>query len=92
MIEPMGNRVLVELEDFDLESDGIMLIDTHVEEYQTGVVVAVGEGSLMDGWVDVPKVSIGDKIIVSQTSGTMVRDGDKKYQIVEPKNIIGEVA
>jgi len=92
MIEPQGNRILVELEDFDLEENGIFLLSTYKDVYQTGTVVAVGKGSDMNGWVDVPDVKVGDKVIVTQTSGTMVEDGKKKYQIVEPKNLIGEVA
>ncbi len=92
MIKPQGSRVLVELIDYDLDADGIELIDSHKEVQQKAKVIAVGEGTLLEsGEIVTPDVTVGDTVIVTQTGGTMVRDGASKYQIVVQDNIIGVV-
>jgi len=90
-IEPQGNRVLVELEPYELERDGIQLIESHKEVQQTGVVVGVGEGTMTPNGVVTPQVSIGDRVIVTQTGGTMIDDGGKKYQITTDRDIVGVI-
>jgi co-chaperonin GroES (HSP10) len=90
MIQPQGNRVLVELSPY--EDDVLELPDTHREVLQTATVVAVGEGSITkDGGLITANVGIGDRVIISQTGGTMVKDGDRQYQVVSPENIVGGI-
>ena len=87
-IKPQGNRVLVEMIPYDLEQDGIEIPDAHLEVTQTAKVVELGTGSMTVTGVIRPPVSVGDIVVVTQTGGTKVTDGDVKYQIVEPDNII----
>ena len=87
-IEAMGNRVLVKMIPYDLEQDGIELPASHLEVTQTAEVVDVGSGSMTVTGVIRPPVSVGDIVVVSQTAGTKVVDGDVTYQIVAPDEII----
>jgi len=90
MIQPQGNRILVELEPYDLEADGIRLIDSHKEVQQPAIVVGVGAGDrLKNGRIVYPDVKIGDRVVVTQTGGTMVSDSDTKYQILVQDDIVG---
>jgi len=82
----------VELEPYDLDADGIELIDSHKEVQQTAKVVGVGAGSrLENGCIAIPDVELGDRVIITQTGGTMVSDGDTKYQIVVQEDIVGVI-
>jgi len=88
-IIPQGNRVLVELVPYDLERDGIELIQAHKEITQFAKVIAIGDGVMSaNGLVRAP-VKVGDMVIVTQTGGTSITDGDKKYQLVEPSKMEG---
>jgi len=90
MIQPQGNRILVELEPYDLEAEGIQLIDSHKEVQQTAIVAGVGAGSrLKNGCIAYPDVKIGDRVVITQTGGTMVSDSDTKYQILVQDDIVG---
>jgi len=91
-LNAQGNRVLVELIPYDLKRDGIELLDSHKEVQQTARVVGVGAGyRVSTGAIVKPVVEIGDEVIIEQTAGTKVKDGDNEYMIVSPENIIGGV-
>ena len=92
MIQPQGNRILLELEPWDLDADGIQLVDSHKEVQQTARVVGIGAGSrLKNGCVEFPDLKLGDRVITTQTAGTMISDSDTKYQIVVQEDITGVV-
>ena len=86
-IKPQGNRVLVELIPYDLEQDGIEIPDSHLEVTQTAKVVELGTGSMTVTGVIRPPVEVGDIVVITQTGGTKVRDGERQYQIVAPDAI-----
>jgi len=87
-IKPQGNRALVEIIPYDLEQDGIEIPASHLEVTQTARVVELGTGSMTVTGVIRPPVEVGDIVVITQTGGTMITDGDVKYQIVAPDNII----
>lgn len=87
-IKPQGNRVLVELIPYDLEQDGIEIPSSHLEVTQTAKVIEIGTGTMTETGVIRPSVSVGDIVVITQTGGTMVTDGDRKCQIVAPDNIV----
>lgn len=90
MVKPQGYRVLVELEDYT--NDVLVLTSNYKEEYQAAIVRDIGDGYITAGGkVIKPPVKIGDRVIVTQTGGTIVSDGDTKYQIVPVDNIVGGV-
>ena len=92
MIQPQGNRILVELEPYDLEADGIRLIDSHKEVQQTARVVGIGAGSRLEsGRIAFSDIQVGDRVIITQTGGTMVSDGDTKYQILAEADVVGVI-
>jgi len=83
MIKPQGNRVLVELQPY--ENDWLELPEIHKEVHQTAKVVEVGTGDLNG---KTPDVNVGDIVMVSQTGGTMVKDGDTQYQLLDADNLV----
>lgn len=89
-IKPQGNRLLVELIPYDLEQDGIELPASHKEVTQTAKVIEIGTGTMTETGVIRPCVRVGSIVVITQTGGTMVRDGERKYQIVSPDNLVCE--
>ncbi len=85
-IKPLGDRVLVKLEDVEEKTaGGIFIPQTAQEKTQTGVVEAVGEDELI-------KVKSGDKIMYDKYSGTQVKDNDgTEYLLVRYSDILAVI-
>jgi chaperonin GroES len=62
---PLGDRIVVkplEQED-ETTGGGIIIPDTAKEKPQEGEIVAVGPGKMVDGVLQAPAVSLGDKVL-----------------------------
>ena len=78
-IRPLHDRVIVKrLEEERKTASGIVIPDTAAEKPDTGEVVAVGTGKLLeDGKVRPLDLKKGDKILFGKYSGTEVKiDGE----------------
>lgn len=68
---------------------GIVLTDSAKEKSNEGVIIAVGQGRLLDNGTQVaPQVSEGDTIVFQQYAGTEVKRGDKTYLILNEEDIL----
>jgi chaperonin GroES len=85
-IKPLGDRVLVKLEDVEEKTaGGIFIPQTAQEKTQTGMVEAVGEDELI-------KVKSGDKIMYDKYAGTQVKDNDgTEYLLVRYSDILAVI-
>lgn len=91
MIRPLADRVLVKpLEQEEKTASGIILPDTAKEKPQTGKVVAVGPGRVLEDGKTVPlSVKQGDKVIYSKYGGTEVKEDGVEYLILKEEDILG---
>ena len=92
-IQPLGDRVLLELsENTDEMKGGILIPDTAKEKPQEYVVVALGTGKLDDKGKKIPfDVKAGDHVLTSRYGGTEVKVGDKEYKIVGQDDILAVI-
>ena len=74
MLKPLGNRVIIEKKEQEQTTkSGIVLTDSAKEKSNEGVIIAVGQGRLLDNGTQVaPQVSEGDTIVFQQYEGTEV--------------------
>jgi chaperonin GroES len=88
-IIPLSDRVILsEIEGGDTKTaSGIIIPDSASIDKETkkGLVVAVGEGRLIDGVLQKPAVKIGDKVLYSWGDNIVIEG--KKYVIVGADNI-----
>lgn len=89
MLKPLGDRVVVKVDDSpELSPGGIVLPDAAQEKPQRGVVISVGEGKrLDDGSLAPMDVKAGDRVIFSKYGGVEVRDGAEEYIILRQDDI-----
>ncbi|MGM5488742.1 MAG: co-chaperone GroES [Nanobdellota archaeon] len=81
-VKPLGNRVLLEREELEEKTKGgIYIPDTAKEKTYRGKVVAVGDGK------DIP-VKAGDTVIFESYAGTEITVEDKKYLIMDIKDVL----
>ena len=85
-IKPIGDRVLVKMEEVEEKtSGGIYIPQTAQEKTQTGTVEAVGDDK------DVIKVKKGDKVMYDKYAGTSVTIDGKEYLLMKMQDIMATI-
>ena len=94
MLRPLEDHVVVEpvVQEEKTES-GIYLPDTaHKDKPQTGKVVAVGTGRLLDNGTRVAsEVKVGETVVFAKYSGSVVVLDGKDYNILRDSDILAVV-
>ncbi|GEK90542.1 co-chaperone GroES [Alkalibacterium kapii] len=90
MLKPLGNRVLLEVKkEEEKTASGLVLPDSAKEKPQTAVVVAVGEGKLLEnGDYAKPLVSVNDKVMFEKYAGSEIKYQGTEYLVVKDTDII----
>ena len=90
-IRPLGDRILVKrIKEEDKSKGGIIIPDTAKEKPQEGRVVAIGKGKLTEtGYLVVPDVKAGDRILFGKYSGSEVKLEDEDHLIVREDDVLG---
>lgn len=92
-IRPLGDRVVVKIVKEEKTAGGLVLPDTAQEKPQTGEIVAVGPGKMMDnGTRAAMDVKEGEKILFAKYSGTEVKLEGETYLLIAEKDILGVVS
>jgi len=92
MIRPLHDRVIVtRVEAAEEETQGgIVIPDSAKEKPQEGLVVAVGDGKVLDNGTKVGmSVQPGDKILFGKYSGSDVKIDNVEYLIMREDEVLG---
>jgi chaperonin GroES len=85
-VTPLGDRVLVKVEDADQQTaGGIYIPDTAQEKTQNGVVVAIGDDEEI-------KVKVKDKIVYDKYAGTTIKVADEEQLILKAADILAVIS
>jgi chaperonin GroES len=89
-IRPLGEKVLLKrLEAEERTKGGIVLPDTAKEKPQKGIVLAVGDGKLLDdGTRAVFQVAKGDKVLFSSYAGSEIKIEGEEYMLMDESDIL----
>ncbi len=92
MLKPLGDRVVLKIEEREQTVGGFVLAGSAQEKTKTAKVVAIGQGvRTLSGELVAPSVKVGDQVLVEAHAGIEVKDGDEKYVIVGEANILAIV-
>jgi chaperonin GroES len=81
-IKPLGDRVLVKLEEVEEKTaGGIFIPQTAQEKTQTGLVVAVGEDETI-------QVKTGQKVMYDKYAGTQVNVDKEDHLLIRYSDIL----
>ena len=88
-LKPLGDKVVVELvEQEEKTASGIYLPDTAKKKPQTGQVIAIGNGRILDnGKNNELSVKVGDKVLFSKYGGNEVTIDGHDYTILDEDQI-----
>jgi chaperonin GroES len=85
-IRPIGDRVLIKLEEAESKTaGGIIIPQTAQEKTQTGKVMAVGDDK------DAIKVKVGDKVMHDKYAGVAVKIDGQDHLVVKMQDIIAVI-
>ena len=92
-IRPLGDRVVVKVVKEEKTAGGLVLPDTAQEKPQTGEVLSVGPGKMLDnGSRQAVDVNVGDKVLFAKYSGTEVKLDGETYLLLSEKDLLGVVS
>ena len=92
-IRPLGERLLVQRVEAEAKTaGGILLPESAKEKPKEGVVIALGEGRLLDSgeraeWA----LAVGDRVLFTSYGGTEVKYKGEEYMIMEERDILGVI-
>ncbi len=92
-LKPLGDRIVVKAAlHEEMTKGGLVLPDTVKEKPVEGVVVAVGEGKILDNGKRQPMdVKVDDKVIYSKYSGTEVKLDGEDFLILSERDVLAVV-
>lgn len=92
-IRPLQDRIIVKQNEGESKSaGGIIIPDTAKEKPLEGVVVAVGNGKILeDGKVRPLDIKKGDLILFSKYAGTEVKIEGQNHLILREEDVLGVI-
>jgi len=92
-VRPLGDRILVKrVEAEEKTAGGIVLPDTAKEKPKEGIVVALGQGKLLDSGERAElQVKVDDRIIFTSYAGTEVKINGQEYLIMGEDDVLAVV-
>ncbi|MFA7560516.1 MAG: co-chaperone GroES [Candidatus Izemoplasmatales bacterium] len=89
MLKPLHDNVILMKEKQEKKTaSGIILTGDTKETPDFATVVAVGEGLLVDGKRQEPRVKKGEKVVYKKYSTTEVKIDEQEYLIISEKDIL----
>ena len=92
-IRPLGDKVIVKrLEAEEKTAGGIVLPDTAKEKPKRGIVLATGNGKLLDnGKRSEMQVKKDDEVLFTSYAGTEIKIEGEEYMIMDEADILGVI-
>jgi len=92
-IRPLGERILVKRVEAETTSaGGIILPESAKEKPKEGIVIALGDGKLLDnGERAAFSVKKRDRVLFTSYGGTEVKYEGEEYLIMEERDILGVI-
>lgn len=90
-IKPLGDKVILKrIEAESKTAGGIVLPDSAKEKPKRGVVLAVGNGRLLDdGTRSEMQIKKNDEVLFTSYAGTEIKVGGDEYLIMDESDVLG---
>ncbi|HEM2851606.1 TPA: co-chaperone GroES [Streptococcus suis] len=92
MLKPLGDRIVVKIEEKEQTVGGFVLAGTSQAATKEAQVLAVGQGiRTLNGDLIAPAVAVGDTVLIDAHAGVEVKDGDQNVHIIREADILAIV-
>jgi len=88
-VKPLQDRILIKMvQEEEKTKGGIIIPEAAKEKPAEGIIVAVGDGKILDNGQRVaPQVKVGDKILFGKYSGTEIKVDGEEHLILREDDI-----
>jgi len=92
-IKPLGDKVIVKrVEAEEKTAGGIVLPDSAQEKPKRGIILAIGNGRLLDdGTRSKMQVKKNDEVLFTSYAGTEIKVDGAEYMIMDENDILGVI-
>ncbi len=92
-LQPLGDRIVIEREEAEeTTAGGIVLPDTAKDKPARGVVVAVGDGRLLDNGKRAElQLKVGDRVLFSSYAGEEFKVGDRELLLMREDDVLAVI-
>ncbi len=92
-LQPLGDRVVLQRDESeDITAGGIVLPDSAKEKPQRGVVIAIGDGRMLDdGSRGKLQVKSGDRVIFASYAGDTFKVDEEEYLLLREDEILAVI-
>ena len=91
-LKPLFDRVILSCEKAEQKSQGgLMLPTASQEKSQVAVVMAVGDGGIVDGKKQEMKVKVGDRVLYTKYAGSEFKLDGEEYIIIKQTDILAVI-
>ena len=92
-IKPLGDHILIRrVEAENMTKGGIVLPDSAKEKPKEGIVLALGDGRLLDNGERSPfQVKLEDRVLFSSYAGTEIKVGGEELLLVREDEILAVI-
>lgn len=88
MIKPLYDNVLIKKEKVSNTTNSGIILTQKEETEDYAIVIAVGDGKVVDGKkLDMP-VKVNDKVLYKKYGGTEVKYNDEEYILISAEDIL----
>ena len=92
MIKPLNDNVLLKKEVTENKTaSGIILSTNEYKEENIGLVVAVGDGKIVDGKKIAMTVKVNDRVIFDKYATTEIKYKDEEYLLIPEGKILAVI-
>ncbi len=92
MLKPLGDRVVLKVEEKEEKVGGFVIAGNSHAATKTATVIAVGQGiRTLSGELVSPSIKAGATVLVESHAGVEVKDGEEAYLLVSEANILAVV-
>ena len=93
-IRPLHDRIVVKrVQEEERTAGGLIIPDTAKEKPAEGLVIAVGNGKVLDdGKVRPLDVKVGDRVLFGKYSGNEIKIAGEEHIILREDDILGIIA
>ena len=93
-VRPLHDRILLKrIEEKESIKGGIVIPDTAKEKPQEGLVVAVGNGKILENGTKLSlEVKGGDRVLFGKYSGSEIKVDGEEYLIIREDEVLGILA
>ncbi|HHU28426.1 TPA: co-chaperone GroES [bacterium] len=89
MLQPLHDNVVLKKEKAEKKTASGIILTTEVKDQPAiAEVIAVGEGTLVDGKLVPLSVKVGDKVVYKKYSTTELKIDEEEYLIIAEKDIL----